>query len=49
MDCCPAVHDQAAKDYAKAYTDLVKAAAHMQMIANAHAEAIVKQFPRISL
>jgi hypothetical protein len=39
------VDDQAAKDYSKAYTDLLKAAAHMQMIADAHAEAIVKQFP----
>ncbi len=39
------VDDQAAKNYAKAYTDLMKAAAHMQMIADAHAEAIVKQFP----
>jgi hypothetical protein len=36
---------QAAGDQAKAFTDLRPAVAHMQMISDAHAEAIVKQFP----
>ena len=36
---------QAAKDQTRAYTDLREAAAHMQMIADPLAEAIVKQFP----
>lgn len=36
---------QAAEDQAKAFTELRTAAAHMQMISDAHAEAIVKQFP----
>jgi len=40
-----AVDGQAAKDYAKAFTALRKAAAHMQAIADPLASAIVKQFP----
>jgi hypothetical protein len=36
---------QAAGDQTKAFTELRPAAAHMQMISDAHAEAIVKQFP----
>ncbi|HWP90793.1 MAG TPA: copper amine oxidase N-terminal domain-containing protein [Thermodesulfobacteriota bacterium] len=36
---------QAAGDYGKAYTSLRTAAAHMPMIADAHAGAIAKQFP----
>ncbi len=36
---------QAAKDYATAYTALREAAAHMQMIADTHIEAVVRQFP----
>jgi len=36
---------QAAKDWAKAYTSLREAAAHMQMIADPLAETIVNQFP----
>lgn len=36
---------QAAGNQAEAYTKLREAVAHMQMIADAHAEAIVKQFP----
>ncbi|MBI2486608.1 MAG: hypothetical protein HYW01_06555 [Deltaproteobacteria bacterium] len=36
---------QAAMDQTKAFTDLRPAVAHMQMISDAHAEAIVKQFP----
>lgn len=36
---------QAAKDYATAFTSLRQATAHMQMIADAHVEAVVKQFP----
>ncbi len=39
------IDDQAAGDDAKAFTDTMKAAAHMQSIADAHAEAIVQQFP----
>ncbi|HEX3036462.1 MAG TPA: hypothetical protein VHT73_15300 [Thermodesulfobacteriota bacterium] len=36
---------QAADDYATAYTVLREAAAHMQMIADVHIEAVVQQFP----
>jgi hypothetical protein len=39
------VDDQAAKDYAKAYTDLGAAVAHMHMIADPLSAAIAKQFP----
>ena len=39
------IDEQAAGDDAQAATDLMKAAAHMQNIADAHAEAIVQQFP----
>ena len=36
---------QAAGDYTTAYTALREAASHMQMIADAHIEAVVQQFP----
>ena len=39
------IDDQAAGDDAKAFIDTRMAAEHMQAIADAHAEAIVKQFP----
>ena len=39
------IDDQAAGDDAKAFIDTRMAAAHMQAIADAHAEAIVQQFP----
>lgn len=39
------VDAQAAGKESKAFTNLRKAVAHMQNIADAHAEAIVKQFP----
>ena len=39
------IDDQAAGDDAKAFIDTRMAASHMQAIADAHAEAIVQQFP----
>jgi hypothetical protein len=36
---------QAAEDHTTAYTSLRQAVAHMQMIADAHVEAVVQQFP----